>query len=97
MRFLLILALLFPGVAHAQTSPNVMGFQPPDCKPLMIRVARLAGKLHVKPTFKGGAIVIGCDNVNYDVFELIEAFVDRLDRAATPIPLPKPRPVEAPR
>ena len=63
------------------------------------KLPALAKRLHVGPAGFGALVAHGCDGQVYDVISLIGALLDRMDRAV-PInhtPLPKPRPIEAPR
>lgn len=82
MRIILATCLfLLATSAHAQYVGSGTTLQMPDCKPMLRKVQSIAKKIGVRPTQAGGTVVIGCDGTNYDLFELLNAFLDHMDKA----------------
>lgn len=77
IRIALAIAII---LGTASIAPAQYGFAGSDCAGLLKRVQSVAKKLHVRPTTKSGIVAVGCGSTNYDVFELIEALIDRMDR-----------------
>ena len=101
MRYLLSLFLLLPVTAAAQTvsDPNVRATVSQPAQRCFAKLPAVAKRLHVGPAGFGSLSILGCDGQMYDVISLIGALLDRMDRAVpvNHVPLPKPRPIEAPR
>jgi hypothetical protein len=67
--------------------------------PCIARMPQLARRLHVAPTAQPSMLVVdGCNGYNYDIIAVLNAVLDRLDRAerSNPGSVDKPLPTARP-
>ena len=71
--------------AHSSVQSQAYSYEPVQkhyTSQCFKQVAPLAKRLGVKPSSEPGIVAAGCDGKQYDVLQLVNAFLDHIDRKA---------------